>query len=98
MDEERISEAILQNALEAKNKAMTDEIINLIKEVWGKGIFRSECKILTELFKRGVIDKNRNPFQEVLDFLRTCIKHQELDLEATRRELAYYKRISEGKK
>jgi hypothetical protein len=41
--------------------------------------------------------KTRNcDLQELLDYLRVCIKYVVLDLEATRRERDYFQRLVEG--
>ena len=39
--------------------------------------------------------KSINNLQEVLDYLRVCIKYQAFDLEATRRENNYLKKLIE---
>jgi ATP phosphoribosyltransferase regulatory subunit HisZ len=41
------------------------------------------------------LKKSINNLQEVLDYLRVCIKYQAFDLEATRRENTYLKKILE---
>jgi hypothetical protein len=39
--------------------------------------------------------KSLNSLQEALDYLRVCIKYQSFDLEATRRENAYLRKLLE---
>jgi hypothetical protein len=41
------------------------------------------------------IEKSINSLQESLDYLRVCIKYQVFDLEATRRENEYLKKLLE---
>ena len=41
------------------------------------------------------LKKSISNLQEVLDYLRVCIKYQAFDLEATRRENKYLKKILE---
>jgi hypothetical protein len=41
------------------------------------------------------IEKNIDNLQESLDYLRVCIKYQFFDLEATRRENDYLKKLLE---
>ena len=41
------------------------------------------------------LKKSISNLQEVLDYLRVCIKYQAFDLEATRRENTYLKKILE---
>ena len=43
------------------------------------------------------LKKSINNLQESLDFLRICIKYQLFDLEATRRENAYLRKLLEEK-
>ena len=42
---------------------------------------------------RKKLEKNVDKLQESLDYLRVCIKYQIFDLEATRRENEYLKKI-----
>jgi len=39
------------------------------------------------------LEKSVNTLQELLDYLRICIKYQQFDLEATRRENKYLKKM-----
>ncbi len=43
------------------------------------------------------LQKSVNSLQESLDYLRICIKYQLFDLEATRRENNYLRKMLEGK-
>ena len=75
-----------------------DKLDELIKEF--KEADNPQHRKLTELAKeaqrnRKKLEKSINSLQESLDYLRVCIKYQIFDLEATRRELAYYKKLSE---
>ena len=44
---------------------------------------------------RKQLEKSINRLQELLDYLRVCIKYQVFDLEATRRENAYLRKLLE---
>ncbi|MFQ6036188.1 MAG: hypothetical protein ACE5NM_10150 [Sedimentisphaerales bacterium] len=44
---------------------------------------------------RRQLEKSINRLQELLDYLRVCIKYQVFDLEATRRENAYLRKLLE---
>ena len=46
---------------------------------------------------RKKLEKSINSLQESLDYLRICIKYQLFDLEATRRENKYLRRLLEEK-
>lgn len=46
---------------------------------------------------RKQLQKSISTLQELLDYLRVCIKYQAFDLEATRRENEYLKRLLEEK-
>jgi len=41
------------------------------------------------------LEKSINSFQESMDYLRVCIKYQTFDLEATRRENEYLRKLLE---
>ena len=43
------------------------------------------------------LEKSVDTLQESLDYLRVCIKYQLFDLEATRRENAYLRRLLEDR-
>jgi hypothetical protein len=44
---------------------------------------------------RKQLQKSINTLQELLDYLRVCIKYQAFDLEATRRENTYLRKLLE---
>lgn len=44
---------------------------------------------------RKQLQKSINTLQELLDYLRVCIKYQNFDLEATRRENGYLRKLLE---
>lgn len=44
---------------------------------------------------RKQLQKSLNTLQELLDYLRVCIKYQAFDLEATRRENTYLRKLLE---
>ena len=44
---------------------------------------------------RKQLQKSINTLQELLDYLRVCIKYQAFDLEATRRENQYLRKLLE---
>jgi len=46
---------------------------------------------------RQKLERSINSLQESLDYLRVCIKYQLFDLEATRRENAYLRKLLEEK-
>lgn len=72
------------------------ELRELVKEFGGAA--DSQYKKLT-LFaeqdgeSRKKLEKNVDKLQESLDYLRVCIKYQLFDLEATRRENEYLKKL-----
>jgi hypothetical protein len=45
---------------------------------------------------RKKLQKSIDTLQELLDYLRICIKYQTFDLEATRRENEYLRKLLEG--
>ena len=46
---------------------------------------------------KGHLKNSGDPLQDTLDYLRICIKYQLFDLEATRRENRYLRRLLEEK-
>jgi hypothetical protein len=61
-----------------------------------------KCEKLAELAQRARnnhkrLQKSVDNLQESLDYLRICIKYQLFDLEATRRENRYLKKMLEEK-
>jgi ATP phosphoribosyltransferase regulatory subunit HisZ len=45
---------------------------------------------------RKQLENSINRLQDLLDYLRVCIKYQAFDLEATRRENQYLRKLLEG--
>ena len=79
--------------------SLEDKLKELVKEVGG--VTDPQSKNLTELVKqtqdnRKKLEKSVNSLQESLDYLRVCIKYQLFDLEATRRENAYLRKLLGG--
>ena len=72
----------------------------LVKEFGG--MTEPQYKKLTQLAEKaqdghGNLQKSINTLQESLDYLRICIKYQLFDLEATRRENKYLRKLLEEK-
>lgn len=63
-----------------KNNPQTEKLANLAKQ----------ARESHDQLKKSITN-----LQEVLDYLRVCIKYQAFDLEATRRENKYLKKILE---
>jgi septal ring factor EnvC (AmiA/AmiB activator) len=81
-----------------------DELAEALNELTSeaKGESTPEHEKLRTLAKRAQqnrkkLEKSLNELQESLDLLRVCIKYQVFDLEATRRENAYLKKLLEEK-
>ena len=79
---------------------LEDKLNELVKEFGGS--IDPQHKKLAELAKqaqasRKKLEKSINSLQESLDCLRVCIKYQVFDLEATRRENAYLKKLLQDK-
>jgi len=77
---------------------LEDKLNELVKE-FGE-VSTPQHRKLAELAKqaqnnRKKLEKSINNLQESLDFLRVCIKYQVFDLEATRRENAYLRKLLE---
>lgn len=77
---------------------LEDKLNELVKEFGG--IANPQYTKLTILAKQASenhkqLQKNVNKLQESLDYLRICIKYQLFDLEATRRENRYLKKMLE---
>ncbi|HEW78503.1 MAG TPA: hypothetical protein ENH34_00845 [Phycisphaerales bacterium] len=76
------------------------KVNDLVKE-FGR-IANPQCKKLAVLAKQARdnhkrLEKSVNSLQESLDYLRVCIKYQLFDLEATRRENIYLRKMLEEK-
>jgi len=76
------------------------EVNDLVKEFGG--VSNPQYKKLAVLAKKArdnhkELQKSVNSLQESLDYLRICIKYQLFDLEATRRENQYLRKLLEEK-
>ncbi len=76
------------------------EVNDLVKEFGG--VNNPQYKKLAILAKHArdnhkELQKSVNSLQESLDYLRICIKYQLFDLEATRRENQYLRKLLEEK-
>ena len=88
-----------------KNRVMDearleDKLKELVKEFGGMA--DPQYKKLAKLAKRAQDNRKRlqrsvNNLQESLDYLRVCIKYQLFDLEATRRENKYLRKLLDEK-
>ena len=77
---------------------LEDKIHELVRE-FGQGVDPQHNKLekpseqmQTDCSK---LEKSISNLQELLDYLRVCIKYQVFDLEATRRENEYLKKLLE---
>jgi len=79
---------------------LEDKLKELVKEFGGSD--NSQYKKLASLAqeaqdKNKQLQKSVDNLQESLDYLRICIKYQLFDLEATRRENKYLRKLLEDK-
>ena len=78
--------------------SLEDKLNELVKE-FGQAANPHQIKLakIAEQAKanRKKLEKSINSLQESLDYLRVCIKYQLFDLEATRRENAYLRKLLE---
>ncbi len=79
---------------------LEDKLNELVKELGGKA--KPQYRKLVVLAKQAhdnhrQLQKCVSNVQESLDYLRLCIKYQSFDLEATRRENEYLKKLLEEK-
>lgn len=77
-----------------------DKLNDLVKEFGGQAA--PQQRKLAALAKQArdnhrQLQESVNNLQELLDYLRLCIKYQSFDLEATRRENEYLKKLLERK-
>ena len=77
-----------------------DKLNKLVKEFGGKA--NPQHKKLVTLGKQAQEKQRRlqkcvNSLQESLDYLRLCIKYQAFDLESTRRENEYLRKLLDRK-
>ena len=79
---------------------LEDKLNELVKEFGG--MMEPQHRKLAILAKQAQenhkrLQKSVNSLQESLDYLRVCIKYQLFDLEATRRENRYLRKLLEDK-
>ncbi|HUS72183.1 MAG TPA: hypothetical protein VMY06_03880 [Sedimentisphaerales bacterium] len=79
---------------------LEDKLKELVKEFGGMA--DPQYKKLAKLAKQAQDNRKRlqrsvNNLQESLDYLRVCIKYQLFDLEATRRENKYLRKLLDEK-
>ncbi len=76
---------------------LEDRLNELVRELTGV----AECRVgksampTSELHDSKLSPKDLDSLQESFDYLRICIKYQLFDLEATRRENKYLRRLLE---
>jgi len=77
---------------------LEDKLNELVKE-FGEAAdpqYRKLAKLAQQAkANRKKLENSINSLQESLDYLRVCIKYQVFDLEATRRENAYLRKLLE---
>ena len=77
---------------------LEDKLNELVKE-FGEAadpLYRKLAKLAQQAqANRKKLENSINSLQESLDYLRVCIKYQVFDLEATRRENAYLRKLLE---
>lgn len=83
------------------DKAELESEVNELVKAFGRSTDPQHRKI-AELTKRAndsqkQLKKSVNSLQESLDYLRVCIKYQLFDLEATKRENKYLKKMLDEK-
>ncbi len=83
------------------DEASLEGALNELAKQFGDGVDLNQAK-LADLAKqaeanRKQLQKSINTLQELLDYLRVCIKYQAFDLEATRRENTYLRKMLEEK-
>jgi len=83
----------------AMDEASLEGALNDLAKQFGEGVDFTHSK-LADLAKqaeanRKQLQKSINTLQELLDYLRVCIKYQAFDLEATRRENTYLRKLLE---
>jgi len=84
---------------ENKNE-LSDQVDNLIQELENSGNPQDNelvKKAKKMLLNQKEFDKSIVKLQESLDYLRICIKYQVFDLEATRRENEYLRKLLENR-
>jgi len=76
-----------------KTGKFTDSIDELIREFESSGSIESKELVKAIQLQQKAFTKSLSDLQESLDYLRICIKYQVFDLEATRRENVYLKKL-----
>jgi uncharacterized FlaG/YvyC family protein len=79
------------------DEASLEGALNELAKQFGDNVDLNQAK-LADLAKqaennRKQLQKSINTLQELLDYLRVCIKYQAFDLEATRRENTYLRKL-----
>jgi hypothetical protein len=84
---------------DAMDEASLEGALNELAKQFGDNVDVNQTK-LADLAKqaesnRKQLQKSITTLQELLDYLRVCIKYQAFDLEATRRENTYLRKLLE---
>ena len=81
------------------NEANLEDKLNELVKEFGENVdpqHRKLAKLAQQAqANRKKLEKSINSLQESLDYLRVCIKYQVFDLEATRRENQYLRKLLE---
>jgi len=82
-------------AKKAKDDAKLEQKLNDLVKEFGTDLQHKKLQMLAKQARDNhkQLQKSVNSLQESLDYLRICIKYQLFDLEATRRENEYLKRL-----
>ncbi|MFA5239219.1 MAG: hypothetical protein WC476_05860 [Phycisphaerae bacterium] len=73
-----------------------DKLKELVKEFGGATEAQYVSSLIKDSKNQKKLEKSISELQESLDYLRICIKYQLFDLEATRRENEYLRKILGG--
>jgi uncharacterized FlaG/YvyC family protein len=81
------------------DEASLEGALNELAKQFGDNVDLNQSKV-ADLAKqaesnRKQLQKSITTLQELLDYLRVCIKYQSFDLEATRRENTYLRKLLE---
>jgi hypothetical protein len=83
------------------DKASLEGALNELVKQFGDSVDPKQRKLADLARKaeanRKQLQKSIDTLQELLDYLRVCIKYQTFDLEATRRENNYLRKLLEEK-
>lgn len=75
---------------------LESKLNELVREVGGDPQYKKLAMLAKQAHdNHKKLEKSVNSLQESLDYLRVCIKYQLFDLEATRRENRYLRRMLE---